>query len=569
MSNEEIARVLEQIADILEIKGDEFYRIRSYRRAAESINHAPFPITMDTSEDQLRGIPGIGEAMARKTLEIAETGTCAFREDLLTDFPAGLLEVLRVRGVGPKRAALFYREARVNDLITLEEAARSGRLAALKGMGKKSEEAVIEAIDTLRRVSGRTDLATAQEIASGLVGALGGVEKVLPAGSLRRGRETVGDLDLLTTTDNAEAQRLLAEHPSVDKVLLSGETKTSVLLRGGMQVDLRVVPPESFGAALQYFTGSVQHNVRLREIAQTNGLRLNEYGLYDERDADRCVAGESEEGIYEALGLPWIPPELREDAGEIAAAREGRLPKLVTLEDLRGDLHDHSTWTDGANTIAEMASAARAAGWDFIAITDHSRALGVAGGLNEQQVLAQLSEVRAANEAGAGARVLSGIEVDVLASGALDLSDEVLAQLDFVVASVHSAHGQPESVMTARIVGAALSPHVDAIGHLTGRVLGRRDEIRFDFGAVLGACLEGYTALEINCSPDRMDLPDVRARMAAERGVMITLGTDAHAAHHLPNMRFGVTVARRAWLEPRHVLNTRSVDELLAWVGAT
>ena len=560
--------MLEEMADILEIKGDEFYRIRSYRRAAESISHAPFAITTDTGEDQLRGIPGIGEAMARKTLEIAGTGTCAFREELLTDFPAGLLEVLRVRGVGPKRAALFYREAHVNDLITLEQAARSGRLAELKGMGKKSEAAVIEAIDMLRRVSGRTDLATAREIASELATTLGGGEKVLPAGSLRRGRETVGDLDLLTTTDNAEAQRLLAEHPSVDKVLLSGDTKTSVLLRSGMQVDLRVVPHESLGAALQYFTGSQQHNVRLREIAQARGLRLNEYGLYDERDADRRVAGESEEGIYEALGLPWIPPELREDAGEIAAAREGRLPKLVTLRDIRGDLHDHSTWTDGANTIAEMAAGAGAAGWDYIAITDHSKALGVAGGLNEQQVLAQLGEVRAANEQGAGARVLSGIEVDVLAGGALDLPEEVLAQLDFVVASVHSAHGQSESVMTARIAGAALSPHVDAIAHLTGRVLGRRDEISFDFEAILGACLAGHTALEINCSPDRLDLPDIRARMAAERGVMLTLGTDSHAVHHLPNITFGITVARRAWLEPRHLLNTRSADEVLAWVGA-
>lgn len=480
----------------------------------------------------------------------------------------GLLEVIRVPGVGPRKAALFHREAQVNDLLTLESAALAGRLALLKGMGQKSERNILEGIALLRRSHGRILLSQARELADGVCEALAGDAPVIAAGSLRRGRETVGDLDLLTTTDNAGAMDRFVALESVETVVSRGPTRSTVVLRGGTQADLRVVPPESFGAALQYFTGSQQHNIRLREIAQARGLRLSEYGVFDENaggDPLPRIAGETEQDVYRALGLAWVPPELREDAGEVAAAQTGTLPELVELSQIRGDFHCHTVASDGANTVEEMALAARARGWEYIVITDHSKALGIAGGLDETRLLAQVQHIRAVNEKLSGFRVLSGCEVDILSDGRLDISAEVLGELDFVVASLHSALGQEEARVTERIVRAALSPHVDCIAHPLGRVLGRRDESRLDFGAVIAACLEGRTALEINCFPDRLDLPDVRARMAGERGVLLALGTDAHSAAHQEHMVWGVTTARRGWLGPQHVLNSRSADEVLAW----
>ncbi len=565
MTNRDIAERLEEIADILEIQGGEPFRVRSYRRAAESISHAPFQITVTTQPGALTALDGIGGSIAERVMQIARTGTCDVREELLEVFPEGLLDVLRVPGVGPKKAALFFREAHVHDLSTLEQAARDGRLAGLKGMGKKSEERILEGLEALRSLSGRILLGEAWERAEELVRDLGGPERVRMCGSLRRGRETIGDLDLLTSTENAGAGVALTAHSRVESVPLAGETKSTVIITGGIQVDLRVVPPESLGAAWMYFTGSKQHNVRMRELAQDKGWKLNEYGLFD---ADgQVIASDSEESIYSALGLPWIPPELREDAGEFRAARDGSLPTLIEAGDIRGDTHCHSTWSDGVHTIEEMARGAQALGMEYMVISDHSKALGIAGGINEEQILQQAEEVDQVNEALQGFRVLKGIEVDVLSSGELDISVEVLAQLDWVNASIHSGLSQSAAQVTERSVRAALSPHVDVVCHPLGRLLGRRKAMEIDFEALLQACEEGHTALEINCSPDRLDLPDTYARQAAARGIPIIIATDAHAIEHRGNLRYGVAVARRAWLTRDQVLNCRPLEAFLQWTG--
>lgn len=566
MTNRDIAQRLEEIADILEIQGGEPFRVRSYRRAAESIAHAPFQISSSTQRSALTALDGIGGSIADRVMQIVETGTCDVREELLRDFPEGLLDVLRVPGVGPKKAALFFRELHVHDLATLEQAAKDGRLAALKGMGKKSQDKVLEGLETLKGLSDRILLSEAWERAERLVQDLGGPSRVWVGGSLRRACETIGDLDLLTTTASEGAAERLREHPLVESVSVAGDTRVTVLTTGGIQVDLRVVPPESLGAAWMYFTGSKHHNVRIREIAQARGWRLNEYGLLGE--GGEVIASATEEGIFEALGLEWVPPELREDAGEIQAAQSGRLPLLIQAEDIRGDTHCHSTWSDGVHTIEEMARGAQALGMQYMVVSDHSKALGIAGGLNEEQILRQGLEVDQVNASLEGFRVLRGIEVDVLSSGALDISEEILAQLDWVNASIHSGLSQSAAQVTARSIRAALSPHVDVISHPLGRILGRRRPMEVDFEALLEACEEGHTALEINCGPDRLDLPDTYARQAGERGVPIVIATDAHAVEQRGNLRYGVAVARRGWLTKSHVLNCRPVEDLLKWTRA-
>ncbi|MBD3174057.1 MAG: DNA polymerase/3'-5' exonuclease PolX [Armatimonadia bacterium] len=564
MTNRDIGEVLEEIASLMEFQGAEFFRVRAYRRAADAIAHAPFQIDADTPPGKLTDLDGVGGSIADAVLQIAETGTCDQREELMEDFPEGLLDVLKVPGVGPKRAALFFREAGVHDLTTLRQAAEDGRLAELEGMGEKSQQNVLKGLETLEGLSDRMLMGQAWERADPLVEDLGGAGKVHVAGSLRRGRETIGDLDLLTTTENSEATEKLKDHELVEEVRLSGETKTTVIVRGGIQVDLRIIDPRSIGAGLLYFTGSKEHNVRLREIAQSKGWKLSEYGLFEE-GADEPFAGETEEEIYDALGLKWIPPELREDSGEIKAAKESSLPQLIEREDVRGDTHCHSTWSDGRESIEDMALSAEDLGLEYIVMTDHSKALGVTGGLNEERLLEQGEEIDELNESLDGIRVLKGVEVDVLSDGSLDISEEVLEGLDWVNASLHSGLSQTREKVTDRTVKAALSPHVDVISHPLGRLLGQRESMEIDFEAVLDACEEGHTALEINCSSDRLDLPDHYARQAADRGIPIVIGTDAHASAHRENLRYGVATARRAWLTKDQVLNCLSAGDLLEW----
>jgi len=565
VTNQQIAAIINEIADIMEIRGEDYFRVRSYRRGAESVQNAPFPITADTPQSEIQKLPGVGKSLAAKIAEIAATGTCKYREELLVDFPVGLLELLKVPGLGPKRVALLNRELGIVDLAGLEAAARAGALEGLPGLGKKSQQKILEGVQMLKRLAGRILLSEAREIADMILSALPDTVQAQPAGSLRRGKETIGDIDILAIGEgSAQAMEAFCSMPEVDEVLLSGETKSSVLLKSGVQADLRVVPEESFGAALQYFTGSKQHNVRLRARARERGWTVNEYGLFDEKE--KRLAGADEAEIYEKLGLQWIPPELREDAGEIEAAERGELPDLLTLDDIRGDLHTHTDWSDGAQSIEEMALAARERGYEYIAITDHSRSLGVARGLDPERLMQQVEEIRRVNKAIRGITVLSGTEVDILADGSLDLPDDVLAELDIVIASVHSSLSQPQEVLTERILNAVRNPHVDVIGHLTGRLIGRREPGAVDVERVFDAAAQTQTAIELNAFPDRLDIADVNVRLAIAKGVPIAIGTDAHRAEHLELIKYGVTTARRGWAEAQHIVNTWPKERLLKWL---
>lgn len=563
MDNRAIADVLGQVGDLLEIKGDNAFKIRAYRSAAETLTTWPDPVA-PLDERQLRDIPGIGKDLAARIRELVDTGRCQVHADLLTEFPASVLDLLRLQGVGPKTVALLVAERGITSVPELAAAARAGRLKGLKGMGPKKESLILKAIEERERDAGRHLLAHASAIADDIVQflqqAVGPVDLV-PVGSLRRGAETCGDIDILAVGAEQRIMDVFVTHPRVDRVLGHGETKSSVRLHGGMQVDLRVVPPESRGAALQYFTGSKAHNVALRDRALKAGLTLNEYGLF-RRDDNTAVAGDDEERVYAALGLPWIAPELREDRGEFQLAAEGRLPRLVTVDDIRGDLHMHTTATDGRDSIEAMAEAAHARGYRYIAITDHSQALAMANGLDERRALEHARRVRALNGRYEGLTLLAGIECDILEDGQLDLSDDCLAELDVVVASVHSRFSQDEAQMTDRVLRAIAHPSVDIIGHPTGRLLLKRDPLKLHFDRVATAAAAAGVALEMNCQVDRLDLNDVLARAARERGATVVISTDAHAVSGLNNLRWGVQMARRAWLEPPSILNTQDLDGL-------
>jgi len=564
MTNYEIAAVLEQLGRILEIKGDDPFKLRAYYRAAESVGRCSFPIRPETPVEDLTALPGVGKAIAAKVIEIAGTGTCALREELLADFPRGLLDILRISGIGPKRAALLHRELGIVDIASLEQAAHDGRIAALPKMGKKVEENILRGIELLRSFQGRILLSDAMAIADAVISLLPAASRPIAAGSLRRGRETIGDIDILTIAEaSCDPTAAFVSMPDVSEVLGQGDTRSSVVLKRGVQVDLRVVEPESYGAALQYFTGSQQHNIRLREHAIGIGLKVNEYGVF--RDDGR-IAGATEEEVYAALGLPWIPPEIREDGGELPAAMRGELPRLVELSDIRGDLQMHSQWSDGAHTIRDMALAAQERGYEYIAITDHTRSLAVANGLTEERLLAQIEEIRSANGDVSGITVLTSTEVEILQDGALDLSDEVLGELDLVLASVHSGLGGSRAEMTRRVIRAVANPRVRIIAHPTGRTIGYRDEMDLDLDAVIDACVATNTALEINSGPMRLDLRDAYARRAVERGARVCINTDAHAAEQLAWIGLGLLTARRGWVEPRHVINALTLAELREWL---
>ena len=563
MDNRPIAQVLSEIADLLEIKGDNVFKIRAYRSAADTIAAWADPVArMD--ERQLHELPGIGKDLAKKVRELVDTGTCRFHQDLLLEFPPTILDLLRLQGVGPKTVALLYSALNIRSVDELVAAAHAGRLRELKGMGPKKEALILKAVEERQKDAGRHLLSDTTTIAAELVAYLrqqAPTAELTPVGSLRRGCETCGDIDILAVGADATLMEQFVAFPRVERVLGQGDTKSSVRIAGGYQADLRLVPAESRGAAMQYFTGSKAHNVLLRDRAIQQGLKLNEYGLF-RVDDDGRVAGETEEGIYEALGMAWVPPELRENRGEIDAALARQLPRLLSLPDLRGDLHMHTTVTDGRDDLDAMAAAAQRLGHSYIAITDHSKALAMANGLDESRALAHAARVRALNGRFDGLTVLAGIECDILADGRLDLADDCLAQLDIVVASVHSHFSQDENQMTERVLKALECRWIDVLGHPTGRLLLKRDAFRIDFERVTRAAAQYGVALEINCQVDRLDLNETHARLAHERGAPIVISTDAHSTTALGNLRWGVQVARRAWLTPEAVLNARAIDDL-------
>ena len=565
MDNRQVAQVLAEIADLLEIKGENAFKVRAYRTAAETI--APWPQAVARLDEQgLRAIPGIGKDLAARVKELATTGTSLYHQELVAQFPPTILDLLRLQGVGPKTVALLYSTLNIRSVDELAAAARDGRLRSLKGMGAKKEAQILKAIEERSKDEGRHLLTDTAATAADLVGYLQPLApdvEFIPVGSLRRGCETCGDIDILAVGGDARLMEIFSTHPRVERVLGHGDTKASVRLTGGYQADLRLVPRESRGAAMQYFTGSKSHNIAVRDRAIQHGFKLNEYGLFRATDESR-IAGETEDGIYEALGMSWVAPELRELRGEIEAAIAHTLPPLVTVADLRGDLHMHSTATDGRDEIAAMAAAAHQLGHRYIAITDHSKALAMANGLDERRALEHAAQVRALNGRFEGLTVLAGVECDILADGSMDLAHDCLAQLDIVVASVHSQFSQDQQQMTDRVLRALECPWVDVLGHPTGRRLLKREPIQLDMSAVVAAAAQHGVVLEINCQPDRLDLCDTHARLAVEHGVPLVISTDAHATGALQRLQWGVLMARRAWAQPTDILNTLPVDQMRA-----
>ena len=569
MNNQQVAEIFDRMGDMLEIKGESIYRVLAYRKAAESIRSFGLAIQQVWENGQLRQIPGVGEAIESKIDELLKTGKLGYYEKLKAEIPESLVEVLRVGDVGPKKALRFWRELGITSVEGLEAAARAGRLRDLPGMGTRSEAKILENIEALKkRQTDRILLGIAWPVARGLLERLREITGVTAAeavGSLRRWRETVGDVDLLVASHKPrDVMSAFVRFPEIARVLGQGDTKGSVELANGLRVQLWVHPPERLGTALQYATGSQAHNVRLRELAQDQGFSLSEHG-FKRADGKEILCSE-ETKVYDTLGLPWIPPELREDRGEIQEARAGRLPNLVRLEDLVGELHAHTNWSDGRHTLEDMARAALASGLRYLVITDHSRSLGVANGLSIERLREQSKVIDEVQRSVKGIRLLRGAEVEILADGRLDYPDEVLAELDLVCASLHTSLRQPREKVTARLLGAIENPHVDMIGHPTGRLVGSRDAADLDIDPILQAAAERGVALEVNASPDRLDLSDVHARRARDLGCLIAINTDAHRPEHFDLRIYGVGVARRAWLGPDQVVNTWPVDHLLAWL---
>jgi len=570
MDNREVAAVFDRIADLLEIQGEAVYRVNAYRRAAESIRSTSEQVVTLASAGRLQEIPGVGEAIASKIEELLSSGQMAFYDKLVAAVPEGLIGVLEIQDVGPKKAARFWNELGVTSIDELEAAARAGKLRALAGMGEKSEARILASIEAYRRRSGRASIGVALPVAERLLAKLRGLPGVQQAelgGSLRRWRETIGDIDLVVASnDPARVTGGFAALTEVRRVRSLGETKVSVELEGGLQAQLWVHPVSRFGTAWQYATGSQAHNVRLRERAQAMGLSLSEHGFRQPEGAELLVA--EEEHAYNVLGLPWVPPELREDRGEVQAAAAGALPELVCEADLRGELHAHSSWSDGAATLLEMAEAASEIGLAYLVISDHSQSLGIARGLSVDRLRAQRREIdQAQRRLGRRIRLLQGAEVEILSDGRLDYPDSVLGELDLVTASLHSSLRQSRPQATARLLAAIRNPHVDLIGHPTGRMVEGREGADLDLDEVFQAALETRTMLEINAHPERLDLNDIHARRAGELGCVLAINTDAHRPSDLLLRRFGVGVARRAWLGAGQVANAWPLDDLQAWLG--
>ncbi|MGO4885508.1 MAG: DNA polymerase/3'-5' exonuclease PolX [Bryobacteraceae bacterium] len=573
MENKEIANILWETADLMEIAGEDSFRIRSYRNGATAIEGHPERVAdfLKNPERKITDIPGIGKGLAVVVAEIVDHRSCERRDLLLRKFPPGALEFLKIQGLGPKSIALLFEHYQVATIDDLERLCLEQKLRVLPRMGAKLEEKVLKSIAQYRQRTGRYLLSYAEDMAGELTTYLGetaGIEQITPAGSLRRGRETVGDLDLLVTGPAAdEVLERFVSFPKVDQLLARGENKASAKVgREGLQVDLRALPRESFGAALQYFTGSKDHNVAVRTRAVKMGFKLSEYGLYRAAD-DTKLAGETEAEVYEALGLRWIPPELRENLGEIERAAEDRLPELVELSQIRGDVHMHTTETDGRATLEEMAAAARDRGYQYIAITDHSKSLAMTFGLDAARAVAFAAHVREINRDGLGLRIFSGLECDILKDGAMDLANDALAELDFVIGSVHSHMNLEYAEMTDRLLRALECPSLRVLGHPTGRILLHREAYPFDFERVVDEAVRRGVWLEINASPERLDLSAHHIRTAKARGARFIISTDAHQPKHLGSMRYGVITARRGWLGPADVMNTLPADKFAAAIA--
>jgi DNA polymerase (family 10) len=574
MDNAAMARLLEETADLLEIDGGDSFRIRSYRRAAEAAAQTTVDLVAAAPDTaRLLEIPGIGKGMAANLQAIAATGSLPLRDELLARYGAGLLDLLKLPGMGPKTVALLWDAAQISSIDALAEAIDAGRLAGLPRMGAKQIEKLRKGIDDYRRSAGRFRIDVADEQAKRIVAylmAFKGIEKVTPAGSLRRGRETEGDLDLLATgpacapEHTSAAVEYVAAYPGIHDMIATGENKVSFHVEQGLQVDVRLLPSASYGAALQYFTGSKAHNVSLRQRALKMGYTLSEWALA-RLDDESVVAAATEEEIYAALDMDWIPPEMRENLGEIEAAARHALPRLIEAGDIKGDLHMHTTASDGRNSILEMAEAALAVGYRYIAITDHSKILAMTGGLDEKRALEHIENIQEVDRRMEGRiRVFTGIEVDILGDGALDMDDEVLARMDVVIASVHTRFEQSREEMTARVIRAIENPNVRILGHPTGRLLLRREPFVLDIGAVLRRCAELGVAVEHNAAPERLDLNDRDLRLAKESGCRIVINSDSHDSRNLGKMDYGIRQLRRAWLGPEDVLNTLEAVDLLA-----
>jgi len=570
VKNREVAEILYQMAELLELQAENRFKIIAYSKAARTIEGLPEDVALVCREGRLRGIPGVGRAIADKVEEYLQTGKIAAHQELLAKTPPGLAELLQISGLGPKTVFLLHDKLNVTNLEQLEIAAREHRIRRLPRMGPTREGNIIKAIERYKKRSTRILYSSAEPVVNQILShlrGLEGLEHVTVAGSFRRARETVGDIDILATASHPqEIVSAFTRLPLVQEVLASGPTKASVIVQETIQVDLRIVEHRSFGTVLQYFTGSKEHNVKLRQIALSHGFSLSEYSLKRLSD-NQDLFFDREKDVYSALGLDYIPPEMREDQGEIEAAQRGRLPDLLESKDIRGDLHVHSNWSDGRASILELGRAASALGYEYIAICDHSPAVGIAGGLSPERLEEKIKAIEAANEQLEGITILSGTEVDIKSDGRLDYPDRLLSQCDVVVASIHMGGQQSERAITGRLIQAMENENVDIIAHPTGRIIGQRDAYEVDLPAVLEAAARTGTALEINSYPSRLDLSDVNARAAREVGARLAINSDAHDASQLEVMRYGINVARRAWLERKDVLNALSLKELLAALG--
>ena len=568
MRNLALARIFSEIADMLEIKEASIFRISAYRRAARAMESLTEDVAEVAARDDLEEIPGVGTSTAEKIEEYLESGKITYYEELRASLPAGITTLMSVPEVGPKTAVLLYEKLGVTTIDELEKAARQGLVRQLPRMGAKTEENILKGIELIRRTKERLPLGQvlphAKEIEDALR-ALKEVKAISLAGSIRRMKETIGDIDVLVTSSRpARVMDVFTTLPQVQRVLAKGPTRSSVLLEVGIQADVRVVKPESFGAALQYFTGSKEHNVKLREKGVRRGLKINEYGIFRVKDEKR-VAGRTEEEVYAALDLPWIPPEIREGQGEVELAEKGRLPRLVELQDIRGDLQMHTRWSDGSDSAEEMARAAKERGYEYIAITDHSQSLKFVGGVTVEELRDHAKLVKQVADK-VGIAILMGTECEVHPDGSLDYPDEVLKELDIVLAAVHTRFRMSEAEMTKRMIKAMENPHVDVVAHPTGRLLGQRESYSVNVERLVEAARRTGTVLEINAGPQRLDLRDTQARMAQERGVKLAINTDAHTRYQLRYMEFGVGTARRGWVEKKNVINTLPLNDLRAFL---
>jgi DNA polymerase (family 10) len=566
LKNLELSRIFEQIAKILKIKGENPFKIRAYEKITLVLENLPIDIETIYQQGGVSNIPGVGTGIAKKIEEFLTTGKLEYYEKLKETIPTGVIELLDIPEVGPKTAKLLYEQLEIDNIDKLEKAVREHQIKDLPGMGEKSETNILRGIELYKRRKERFLLGRALPLAEEMVESLSQLKetnKISFAGSLRRKKETIGDIDILVTSQNPEKiMKTFTSLPQVREILAEGPTKSSIITNDDLHIDVRVVEPISFGAALQYFTGSKAHNIKLRELALKRNLKINEYGVFEVESGNR-IAGEKEEEVYQALNLPFIPPELREDRGEIEAAQENRLPQLIEYSQIKGDLHLHTKWSDGAHTIKQMAEAAKKIGYKYIAITDHSQSLKFAGGLIEERLREQVEEIQKLNQELKDFTILSGIEVDIKSDGSLDFSDEILSKLDVVIAAIHSGFKQESKIITERIIKAMQNRFVNIIAHPTGRLIGYRESYQVDINEMMEVAAKTGTILEINSYPERLDLNDIYCRMAKEKGVQLAIETDAHSIEGLTFMDLGVAVARRGWLEEKEVINTLPLDKLL------